>query len=444
MWPNIPSLARWIPILNLVACAPFGILPAATPDADSAVDMLPPEPPAPPFSIESITQAHRFVPGKMFGGWGPHLGHLVRADGASGSGADLYWVDDLCSQNLSGNCDVNVNHTYGVFRRESSSWRQVASISLPGTVQQNTATLASGALLRTYGIDIAGARIIECTFDTLRLTFGCAGLPFALGTSVNYIGAALSPGGAQVVNWTQVVDGGGGYFSYVVNYGTGWNGPRLGDVGGYNNCSYVNAAFRTDSAAFTLFGEALTGRAPNWTFGTLVGEASLATTNAVTWHNALIPVGADAVVSTNDLWIDPMTQDTHLIARTTSGAATYYFRPRGGVWSGVIFQQPASFRARLIATTDALTLVYGPNSGGLRVRWVARSAITPGWPVDFAAAAEIKVPLPESFGVVQGIYPTSKVYQTAPVQDLELAVVGSARENEAVFVGSSPWPPRAR
>ena len=52
-------------------------------------------------TVERITGEHRAIPGAMFGGWGPHLGHLVHA-------SRPLWVDDLCSPNVAGDCDVNI------------------------------------------------------------------------------------------------------------------------------------------------------------------------------------------------------------------------------------------------------------------------------------------------------------------------------------------------
>lgn len=43
--------------------------------------------------LASITTEHRFIAGKMFGGWGPHLGHLART-----SAGEPWFVDDTCSQ----------------------------------------------------------------------------------------------------------------------------------------------------------------------------------------------------------------------------------------------------------------------------------------------------------------------------------------------------------
>ena len=79
------------------------------------------------------------------------------------------------------------------------------------------------------------------------------------------------------------------------------------------------------------------------------------------------PMG-DPLVSTNDVWTDPATGDTHLLARLQSGAAAYYHRPPGGLWSQPLFELPATYRARFLYTGDRLVLVYGPNSGGIAYR----------------------------------------------------------------------------
>jgi hypothetical protein len=48
------------------------------------------------------------------------------------------------------------------------------------------------------------------------------------------------------------------------------------------------------------------------------------------------------------------------------------------------------------------------------------------------------IALPDGFGPIVGIYPLASAYQTAAVEALELAVVGDARENEALFVEIRP------
>lgn len=376
----------------------------------------------------------------MFGGWGPHLGHLVRASRPDGSGTDLYWVDDLCSQQVPGDCDVLHNRRIGIFRREPSGWRKLATLPLPPGVQQNTATLADGDMLRTYGIQVgAEPRVVECAYSLRTGRGSCTTLPVTIGPSANYVGAARSPTGARLVHWTHVMDGGGGSFSYIVHSGNGWSGPRTGGIGGYNDCAYVHVAFEVGSSRLTLFGQVVSGTAPNWSYGTLVGQADLATATPVQWANRLRSPEGDAIISTNDLLIDDVTGDAHLLARTARGAAVYFVRPRpeqpGQPWSGPLFVEPASFRARLLATPQELLLVYGPDAGGLQVRAMPRAALRPGQPVPWASLPPRPLPLPSGFGRVLGIYPVSTVYQSVPTPALELAVVGSARQNEVVFIG---------
>lgn len=386
-------------------------------------------------AIELVTREHRFVPGAMFGGWGPHLGHLVRADRAGGGGTDLYWVDDLCSQEVPGDCDVNVDRRVGVLQREAGGWRQIATVALPAGVQQNTAALAAGRTIRVYGMDVLAGQVVECSVDAGGGGAACAAVPIPVGPSANYIGAALSPTGSRVVWWTNVVDGGGGSFSYIVDYGGGWNGPRQGPVGGYNDCAYVNVGFQPGGPGVTFFGQVVSGLAPAWTFGTLVGEASLATTDAVVWANALGPASGDPVVSTDDLWVDPETGDAHLLARTEGGSAAYYHRPSGGAWSAALFVEPRTYRARWVEATGLVAMVTGPSGDGLRVRPVPRAALVAGAPLDLAAAPAHDVALPDELGPAIGLYPVADVYQSAPPADaLELVVVGQALQNEAHFV----------
>ena len=383
-------------------------------------------------TTELITSEHRFVPDAMFGGWGPHLGHLVRVERES-AGSDLYWSDDLCSQEVTGDCDVAVNRRVGIMRRDVGAWTTVATVVLPTGVQQNTATLATGETLRVFGVDTAASRIVECLVDVHGGTSDCSQIPIEIGPSANYIGAALSPLGPRFVWWTNVADGGGGSFSYIVEYTLGWNGPRSGPVGGYNDCAYAHAAFRTDGSGMTFFCQVITGWAPSWSFSTLVGDA-VGSDVPISWTNALAAADGDPVMSTNDLWLDGTTQDTHLIARTEGGAAAYYFRPRDGTWTGALFVEPASYRARWIATNDLVALVSGPASGGLRLRQVPRSTVVAGTPLELDMAPVYDIVLPDGFGRVIAIYPLAATYQSVEVTSVELVVVGETRQNEALFV----------
>lgn len=404
--------------------APDGASEDASSDADAGT--------AAPALLQ-IHDQHRFVPNAMFGGWGPHLGHLVRAAASSGSGSSLWFVDDACAQSGAAGvaCDVLHNHTLAYFEKTTSGWQFRGNVALPADIQQNTATIASanGTELSTFGVDVQNHLLRECRYAPATGPKGCSALPFTLSPNSNYIGAAIAPNGSRLVWWTTVVDGGGGSFHWVVDYGGGWNGPRSGGVGGYNDASYVNISFGGDSPGrFTMHGQLVSGLAPSWGFVGAVGTGDLTTTDAVVWAT---PFGAatDAVVSTNDVWTDPVSGDTHLVARTEAGAAALYFRPKGGSWASAPFLLPATYRARFVFSKDRLVLIYGPNAGGLAWRIADASARKAGSAVDWGSLAEHTLALPGDFGAAVAIYPESPAYQLAPPAGIHVALVGATKQN---------------
>ncbi len=424
-------LSRIVCSLALVGChaaAPATTLgdgaidgPTTTTDAvgsgsDAAV--------GPTFQVEVITDDHRAIPNVMFGGWGPHLGHLLRAAGA------LYWVDDVCTQ---ATCDVNHDLAVGVFRRDGAQWTDLGETALPGDVQQNTGSLALGGVLHSYGIDVTNEVVVDCSYDTVAATRGCTSLPVTLPASSNYIGAAVSPQGADLVWWTEVKDGGNGAFDYVVNYGGGWNGPRSGPIGGYNDASYIDIAFDAVTEDFTMLGELVSGLAPNWTFTGGIGAGNLTTTDAVTWALDLAAPTGDSVESTGDVFIDPTTDDAHLLAQATSGRPIYYFRPKGGAWSAPLYLIDNGYRARFVPVAGGLALVYSVAGSGLAYKLAP--ALTAGTAVDWAQLPAHAIPLPSGYDTIYAIYPEATIYQTAPPDEIHVAVVGADRQWEALHVG---------
>jgi hypothetical protein len=379
----------------------------------------------------------------MFGGWGPHLGHLVRA--GSGASSELWFVDDVCSQASGADlCDVNQDKAIGYFKSTPGGWTKVAEAPIPGVVQQNTATIvnADGKTFSTFGLDVQSHAIVECVFTVASATSACS--PVAgigpLPSSSNYIGAAISPQGHRMVWWTRVQDGGGGDFEYIVDYGGGWNGPRIGPIGGYNDASYINVAFGigANQAKFTMHGQLVSGLAPNWSFFGAVGEGDTATSAPVTWTASLASPMGDAVESTDDILTDPITGDEHLFARTHSGAAVYFHRPAQGAWSGPLFTLPASYRVRFVLASDAIYLVYGIANKGLGLRAAAPAARITGSPIDWAALAETTVALPTGYENIYAIYPEAPAYQRERPTTVNVALVGAVTQNEALSVAILP------
>jgi hypothetical protein len=417
--------------------APTDGIGADASSADAAVDAPPlreasAEAAAPLVTTEVISTSHRYIAGAsgMFGGWGPHLGHLVRR-----TNGQLWFADDSCDDSGPQACTVTNDWRIDYFTLESGTWSRVASQTLPAGIQQNTGSILAGDTLCTYGVDTATSEIVECTLSPATLVSTCADLPLPFPAGTNYVGAAISPAGYKLAWATTVANGGGGSFGWIVDYGGGWNGPRSGPIGGYNDASYIDMAFfgGTRSSQFTMLAELVTGLAPNWSFTAGTGDSDSAGTTPVAF-TVLPPAGTDASYSTDDVAIDPTTNDTHLFASTASGAAAYYFRPDGGAFAAPSFVMPMTYRVRLVFLADGrLVLLYGPDAGGLAMRVSPKPAA--GVPVDWASLPAIPVALPPAFGMIEAIYTESSIYEQTPPASVNLAVVGSGNEREVLHVG---------
>lgn len=406
------------------------------------VDEVPPTVPGPPPSaidVSIVSDQHRAVPGAMFGGWGPHLGHLLRR--ANGSVDETWLADDACVRNVS--CNVNQNIRVDLHRRDRGKrdWQRVDEIFLPLGVQQNTGALLAGDRILVYGINVISHRVVECFKNLLNGSKGCNDLPGDIGAGTNYVGAAISPRGFRMAWYTKVVDGGGGSFSFFADYGGGWNGPRTGPIGGYNDASYVNIAFGANGNPdqFLMHGQLVSGKAPAWSFVGAAGSGDISSASSVTWTTPFMATANASVQSTNDVAIDPVTGDTHLVARLSNGDAAYYFAPKGQSFQGPLHVFAQSFRARLVFLASGdLVLARSVKGKGLAVQMAPKAGRSAGRPVTWNTLPEIVPALPKGYEDLLAIYSQSSVYQTAPVVSVELALVGSARENEVAYVRIDP------
>ncbi|MFO0678037.1 MAG: hypothetical protein U0169_15990 [Polyangiaceae bacterium] len=407
---------------GMVATADSG--PSAADDAGSK--------PAAPTEVVTLLHAnHRYVPNAMFGGWGPHLGHLVRRHPDRATD-ELWFVDDACAP---GTCNVLANGRLDYLKFEAGTWKKIDSMTLPAGVQQNTGTILVKDTAFTYGLSTGGA-LWECSRVMSTGVKRCSAVTSATGSGANYVGAAVSPKGTKMAWYTNVVDGGGGSFSFFAEYGNGWNGPRVGNVGGYNDVGYINVAFgiEKDPNRFVLHGQFVNGLAPNWGFAAGTAEGDISKANAVGWGTPLVPPPGETIMSTNDVLVDPDTGDTHLVARTRVDNSVYYFRPRGGAWTRLdIF--PKTLRARLVLLDDkTIALAQGPAKGGLSVTFARPDARTPGKPIPWSTLPTVKPTLPPGYEDLMAIYPEATVYQDTDVPRVELAIVGEKKQSEVTFV----------
>lgn len=405
---------------------------------DAGADALTPEggsPSAPRVLHTVITGTHRAIPGQMFGGWGPHLGHLVRR-----AGGELWFVDDACEATGPTACDVNVNRRVDAFSFDEGArtFRKRGAVALSG-VQQNTATIARGGVFHTYGVDTAQSRLTECTLDPAAVAaWACRTIPIALPAQTNYVGAAVSPDGHKLVWATTVSDGGGGTFHWFADYGGGFNGPRTGAVGGFNDASYAHASFLggAQKGRFVFHAQLVGGLAPNWTFHAAVADGDVGTANALAF-TLLAGAANDPLVSTNDVLVDPVTNDAHLLARSRAGDAVYLFRPSGGAWSAPRAVFPKSLRARLsLLASGHLAVVY-QTPQGVAVKLAPRTARAAGAPVDWSVVPVVSLGLPSAYASPIAIYTEEATYQAAAPPAVSFALVGK-NEREVLYVRVDP------
>ncbi len=383
----------------------------------------------PTASFSVVTDRHRYAPGAMFGGWGSHLGHLVRLDNS------LFWVDDACTQSTPGDCDASFNRRLEYRELVEDAWILRRALVLPAGIQQNTGTIVDGNTLASFGVDIATRQIIECRMQPGTWSGSCAPITSGvLPASSNYVGAAISPEGYPLVWATTVVDGGGGSFHWFVNYGAGWNGPRTGPIGGFNDASYINIAFGDDATDFVMHAQMVSGIAPNWSFIAAMADGDATSLDPMTFTTMPAAEG-DALMSTNDVIIDPQTGDTHVLARTLAGKVAYAHRPEGGVWSEPTIWFGPTLRARwVLLANQTLLLVHGRGAEGLVVHSFPPEVRTAGEPLEVGSAPEFIVDLPDGYDQLFAIYPEVAVYQQVPPGSLNVVLVGADRQNEVLHV----------
>ena len=273
----------------------------------------------PEFFYEShqVSDQHRYQEGAMGGFWGHHLGHLVRT-----ANYGLWYVDDI------GN-DVNRNPEIRYYQFKDNRWVFVRSLPNPNTIQQNTATMAVGDTIYSYGVNIVGGYIEEAVCDASTGNAVYRRKIRSIGPSTNYIGAAVSPGGTRVVWWTRVVNSNGpSDWVYMYNKGGSWSDSIVSQIPG-NDFSYAFASFLNDST-FYIGGEVPGGNAPNWTFSAGAGLVVLGKPLA----GFTIMKGDN--IAANDMWVNRTDGGAHLFLYGAYGGIGYFYKPAGGNWSDAV------------------------------------------------------------------------------------------------------------
>jgi len=366
-------------------------------------------------SYKIITDQHRYAPGAMFGGWGQHLGHLLN------TGQELWFADDT------GN-DVNKNPAINYYLKEGDKWIKKGSNILPGTVQQNTASILSKNIIYSYGIDISGKYLVECNFNTTDYKGSCNNV-INTPSSSNYIGAALSPLGYRIVWWTQVIPN-SGIIHYLYNNGKKWSKVISSSLVKYSDASYATISF-IDNSNFYMNAALVNGNSPNWNF--VCGVSKITLGHKIGSWVILKNITSGSATQPNDIWADPRTKSVHTFTQSKSGSTKYFYKPKSKTWSRELYSFNNSYSARIIDSIDGnLYLAYGTSGESLNIIYVNKSQINGA--INWKKLNKTNIKLPQGYENIYGIYPESKVYQDKPVKEINLAIVGSERQNEVLHV----------
>lgn len=370
-----------------------------------------------------ITSAHRYdppPPPTMFGGWGPHLGHLLRApDGV------LWFADDTGQNAL-----TNAGTAY--YRFDGTKWTRVATLPFYGNVQQNAGSIMrSNGVIYTYGIDTANDLLEECYFNTTNYAKRACNKVVSVGNNSNYVGAIVSPAGTRLVWWTNVVDNGAGTLSYVYNAGAGWKGPFSSSILGFNSAEYIRATFDGETR-FVMVAQTVKGAAPNWTVGAMYGEGTLG--KAISWKILSSGNAADPLIQPQDIWVDA-GHGSHILTRAESGKIVYAYQPSGGSLQQAVATFGSCCWARFIDSGDGtLYIVYTDQYTKLASISIPKSGISGAIPVASFPAVVLDFGV-DVGGSIYGIYPESRVYQTTPMRNgFNVAIVGEKEEGKVYHV----------
>ena len=368
-----------------------------------------------------ITSTHRYQSGFMFGGWGPHLGHLMRAADKS-----LWFVDDT------GN-DVQKVPALQYFHKEQGKWVLIGSNTTYGRVQQNFGSVLKYDVIYSYGVDVENHKIEECYFVIATRFGACNLLPFALDANANYVGAALTPSGYTMVWWTNVYEGAGS-FEYIYNFGGGWNGPVKSFIGAYSDVSYINIDFQNDNS-FVMLAQGVTGTAPSWNYNALIASGTLGKPIAH-WSPIESVSSTDKVISTNDVWIDA-SGGAHLLTRTKNGGLQYGYKSSSSAQVTGAWVISNAYRGRFAEDGNGtLSVIYSQQAASgkpvIERADYAKSLIA--GPLAKDKATKTTHLLPDGFGAVYALYPESRVYQLNPISDFVFAVTGSTEQGKVYAI----------
>jgi hypothetical protein len=360
----------------------------------------------------TVTDEHRYDEAHMSGHWGHHLSHLIRTRTTG-----LWYVDD------SGNDVMRTRNARYYQLVSDTTWIMRANIYSWGHIQQNTASLACGDTIYTYGVDIYGHGITENIVDTRTMTRR-TGTIITIGSDTNYIGAVVSPSETRVVWWAKVVNGGPCEWNYTYNDGTGWSPVIKTLIPDYTDFSYVVATFVNDSTLWVA-GEALGGGGGDpWTYALGSGRVMI----GQPMDEFTILPGDNYTAA--DIWFNHRSGYLHVLGDGKGNELTYFNRTLGGEWPTIaetLSVSGGAYRAsRFIDTPDDNLYLVLSTPSGLRLKQLNKNTFRSKADIDSARTFDIHAST--GFSNTHAIFPERPEHQTTPVGAMNLVYPGNDYE----------------
>lgn len=394
------------------------------------------------FEVPQIMSENNRRYKEAFGGWGPHLRSLLRS-----SDNDLWFV-------LDSGPSVNANTELQYLKLSGGRWQVFDKQAIPHGVQQNAAHIMVGNSIYSYGLmPYDNGYIMECVLKTAptgiskkHQTKYCRKLQLNDGRLIqtkqnsNYVGALISPSGqSKVVWWTSVgINGGAGEFSYIANYGDGWNGPFSFNLAPYNDLAYVHASFVYENK-IALVGQLFQGAYPNGLYAAAYGEMDLAQSKF-----QFVPLNGlpnDSTISSGDIFVDPY-KNVHILARTKNYNICYYFKESlSALENKCIHQMQQVYRTRFsyVQNEKSVLLVYNrlnPVAGFPALR-ILNMPFHKDAAFNFSDAKEVPSPQLTSNSMITAIFTESLGYQTQSSVSHDFAVIPSTPDDNLLYYFSS-------
>jgi hypothetical protein len=348
------------------------------------------------------------------------------------------------------------NTTIRYYRYANGEWTFQTQQTFVAGVQQNASTFMIYPYIFTHGVNIDTHRLEECYLDVTNynskacnyVLTGPTALTLPVGS--NYVGSAVSPSGYRIIWWVTTPQGSTpGTWSYLYNFGGGWNGPVTSTVGAVspkgnaNSFEYVTVDFQ-DDIHFTATGLAFTG---NYTidsqnqasYRAVVADVTLG--QAVTFYGLGNLVGETSTsFAGTGIWVNPTNQDVHVISNSYNGPLKYFYKPGNHTWAThltpvSVFEEGGWGELHFDSSAQLLRLLSTDNGGTMRlkVREIAKASITGAISWNALPIKTVSMPVTNVNDFANGVYIESRSKQTLPVQGFNFAICQTAPYDKQIW-----------